>query len=237
MPSKFPVVPDIGLKVHKTVPAEVDAFGRHWVYEAQNQSAANIARSCLMYYKAMWTAFIPPINKEDVVLDIGAHMGFFCIPVSSQVKQVIAYEPAPANYTLLRRNIKRNRVTNISAFNMAVGDTDGTVTLNLGVQGTTGHSVARRKRGGVSIPIGCVSIHRVIEEYNPTVLKMDAEGIEWDILTDSIVSMFDNIRIMIVEMHDVKHHNLAAVVFWLSKHGFATEQRSDNWFTRITAYK
>lgn len=48
------------------------------------------------------------IEPHDVVVDIGAHIGAFCILASSKGAAVIAYEPLQRNYALLCENVEMN---------------------------------------------------------------------------------------------------------------------------------
>jgi len=61
------------------------------------------------------------LNDSDVVLDIGAHAGFFAISASLLgSKKVYCYEPLPQNYEVLLKNTEhlsdRIKTSNISVF-------------------------------------------------------------------------------------------------------------------------
>lgn len=238
MAHKFPIVEDIGLKVHKTFLTSFKAFDLEWKFSVRSQSEANIAKSCLTYYKSMWDGVLcEPVNKRDIIVDVGAHVGFFAIPIGHLVKRVIAFEPAPANFTLLERNAKRNKV-NVYMQECAVGADDGVTTLHLGVQGTTGHSTTSVKRGGVSKRVLSRKIEDVISDYNPSVLKLDCEGSEWDILATRFPAhLWKNVRLIVSEMHKVKQHDLSAIVKNLKMDGFKVKTKSNSWFTKLIAYK
>jgi FkbM family methyltransferase len=64
--------------------------------------------------------FIP---KEDIVVDIGAHIGLYTIIASKRVGlngKVIAIEADPCNFDILKRNIQLNKLTNVIALNYVV---------------------------------------------------------------------------------------------------------------------
>jgi FkbM family methyltransferase len=232
----YPIVPDIGLVVHKTFEVQHTYFDRLWYFKVRSQSEANIARSCLTYYRAMWDGKLcPALSQQDVVVDIGAHVGFFAIPVASQVGVLIAYEPAPANYKLLRANARRNQAHNLVASPQAVAGTAGLVQLSLGVQGTTGHSIVARKRGGVSIQVEAVDLSQIVKLYKPTVLKLDCEGAEWGILTEP--ELLGGIRLLIAELHKVSAVRLKGMRAVLRHTGFKVIVQSNSWFSKLTAYK
>ena len=56
MAHKYKIISDIGLVVHDTFETSFTAFGKLWKFRVRSQSEANIARSCLAYYKPMWDA-------------------------------------------------------------------------------------------------------------------------------------------------------------------------------------
>jgi FkbM family methyltransferase len=67
-----------------------------------------------------------------VVLDIGANIGYHSLVASRLVGPtglVLAVEPEPHNFRLLRRNIIANRLTNVHVANVAIGAEPGTAQL------------------------------------------------------------------------------------------------------------
>jgi len=73
------------------------------------------------------------IKCDDVVIDAGAHIGLYSLEASRRAiyGKVIAVEPSPINYALLKINIKINNCRNIIPVNIALGDTTGNVILML----------------------------------------------------------------------------------------------------------
>ena len=62
------------------------------------------------------------INNDDVVLDIGAHIGLFSLFASQFCKngKIFCFEPIKENYEELLKNIEINNIQNIIPFNNAV---------------------------------------------------------------------------------------------------------------------
>lgn len=80
---KYPVIKDIGLVVHDTFEISFEYFDQEWKFEVRSLSEANIAKGCLTYYKPMWDGEkTDVIGIHDTIIDIGAHVGFFCNPIS-----------------------------------------------------------------------------------------------------------------------------------------------------------
>lgn len=73
------------------------------------------------------------IKEGDIVVDVGANIGYFAVVASSIVGRgrIYCFEPAPSNCRLIRKNIEVNRISNVTLENQAVSDRKGTVKLYL----------------------------------------------------------------------------------------------------------
>ena len=65
------------------------------------------------------------IDYDDIVIDVGAHIGFHTIHCAKKCKLVIALEPEPQNFYLLKENIKLNNLNNVIVLPIAASDNDG----------------------------------------------------------------------------------------------------------------
>jgi hypothetical protein len=76
-----------------------------------------------VYIKRTYEKFFSP-QKEEIVIDGGAHIGLFTIKASKVVGNnglVIAVEPEPENFNLLCRNLKINSLVNVIPLKAALG--------------------------------------------------------------------------------------------------------------------
>ena len=73
------------------------------------------------------------INRNDVVIDIGAHIGLFSLLVSQYCKtgKIFSFEPMRENFDLLVSNLELNRIENVFPFNVAVSKNSGKLNLFL----------------------------------------------------------------------------------------------------------
>jgi len=66
------------------------------------------------------------VEDADVVIDAGAHVGYYCLQALSLRKHVIAFEPMPLNAKTLLKNISINRWgDNAEVFQLALADKPG----------------------------------------------------------------------------------------------------------------
>lgn len=70
-------------------------------------------------------------DPSRVILEVGANIGMSTIPLAKKTGlRVLAVEPIPANYELLRRNVQQNGLANrVMLANVAISDRPGTVTM------------------------------------------------------------------------------------------------------------
>jgi len=72
------------------------------------------------------------VKERDVVVDIGANIGYFTTLLANIVGpqgKVYAFEPDPRNFLLLQRTIERNKYTQVIAEQKAVSNRPGELTL------------------------------------------------------------------------------------------------------------
>ena len=67
------------------------------------------------------------LRDGSLFIDIGAHYGYYSLVAGTRYlnNRVIAFEPSPQNYEILKKNIERNGLNNVKLYNMAVSDRDG----------------------------------------------------------------------------------------------------------------
>lgn len=69
--------------------------------------------------------FLRWVRKGDVVVDVGANIGYFTLLAAKKVGKkgrIFAFEPEPQSYSLLKSNITLNSLQNVVAENFALGD-------------------------------------------------------------------------------------------------------------------
>lgn len=142
-----------------------------------------------------------PINREDVVLDLGMHIGVFAVYVSKVAGMVIGVEPDLENYGIACMNLEENGCTNNHLYRAAVvGDerTEAPFWLNR-KRGKDGHSLIE-KRGRERVMVPCVNISDLISQHKPTKIKMDIEGAEVEVMRGLDLSGVEHI---VIEYHRV----------------------------------
>jgi FkbM family methyltransferase len=70
-------------------------------------------------------------TRSDVVLDVGAFVGFFTVlaGLANRDGRVFAFEPMPGSFERARRHLELNRLDNVELVQAAVSETDGEADL------------------------------------------------------------------------------------------------------------
>jgi len=66
---------------------------------------------------------------ERVFIDVGANIGIYTTSLSPCFKAVLAFEPHPFSSQLLGLNVELNNISNVTLFQCALSDRDGTANL------------------------------------------------------------------------------------------------------------
>ena len=117
------------------------------------------------------------LRDNETYIDIGAYRGdtvdTFLKYSGGTYKEIICAEPDSKTYLKLIEHCKN--LNNFKAFNAAVTDTDGVVGFS-NVHG-------RQSSVGGDKPTNSVSLNTLCENAEPTYIKVDSEGCEYDILS------------------------------------------------------
>jgi FkbM family methyltransferase len=149
------------------------------------------------------------IENGWTVVDVGAGLGDFAIFEGSRhpASRVLACEPFPQSFDLMRENISLNGVRNVTALPVAIGATCGTQTL-----ATTGQAVQHTTTGSTlqgaassTLEVECLSLDEFFRLHGIgccDFLKMDCEGGEYEILLGAGRATLQRINHISLEYHD-----------------------------------
>lgn len=120
------------------------------------------------------------VEKGDVVMDVGAHVGAFSYYIADrEPSRIIAFEPSKVRFETLKKNLSNFDATLI---NKAIGDFNGTIPDGL-------------EFDTMVEDFNSMTFDRVIEKLDLQkidFLKLDCEGGEYDIFTDKNFNWIKN---------------------------------------------
>jgi len=115
------------------------------------------------------------VNEKSTVVDIGAHIGTFALPITKGVEKVMAFEPSIRAFNLLVRNAEENGVP-LSAFCTALGSKKGSGTIFVRNASNAGANTLIITGG--DIPVTTLDDEVAHADF----IKMDVEGMELEVL-------------------------------------------------------
>ena len=143
------------------------------------------------------------INKNDIIIDVGAHIGLFSLLASKScfAGKIFSYEPINENFEMLMQNIKSNKLKNIVPFNLAVSKNTSNVKLFLD-KDESAHSIFQKNTSYVTVE--SISLQKIFDDNDINfckILKLDCEGAEYEIIDSLPDKYFEKIQNMIIEYH------------------------------------
>lgn len=115
-------------------------------------------------------------------LDIGAHVGYFSIiagRIVGPLGLVLAFEPEPRNFELLRANAWQNGLTNVACFPWAVSDTTGFTELHVSERNTGDNRIFAGGEDRPTTTVHSVALDSLTVLRPPLdVVKIDVQGAE-----------------------------------------------------------
>jgi len=165
------------------------------------------------------------LSEEDVVLDIGANIGYYVLIESDLCKKVYAVEPVQRNIKYLKKNIELNRKENVEVYEIALGDVKGRKPMNISPRSNL-HSF---------YPIDDVLKKEYIKmdtvdnflkhKESPTFMRMDVEGYEIYILRGARKTLKKIQRVFIeIHSHIMTDEETKEVIDILKEEGFCPEK-------------
>jgi len=148
---------------------------------------------------------LPPVKSTDTIVDIGAHIGTFTIKTALQANagRVYSFELVPDNFSLLLENIELNKLTNVTAINMAVSNHNGEVSVHINPKNTLASSLASMPtETSIETRINTTTLSDIISLHKLdciNFLKIDCEGAEYDILFNASNAVLSKIKNLCVE--------------------------------------
>jgi FkbM family methyltransferase len=159
------------------------------------------------------------IEDKPCVIDIGANIGAWVIWLAEQRPHVhgIAFEPDGEAASYLRRNLELNGLADrIDVQEVAISGQTGTARLFQARPGE-GTSSLRPKSHAATFEretvVPTLSLDDAIADFDAEVslVKMDCEGAEYDIVNASSLEAWNRIRRVVVEYHPAEPTKLNAL--------------------------
>lgn len=176
------------------------------------------------------------LRPGDLVVDIGAHVGTFSVPLLHRHPgvRVLAFEPDPQNAADLARNAALNGIDESALIieQRAVTDHEGKAVFARGGSSTTGALLdvgffkTRNTSSEDGLECETTTLSAIFDRYEIDrcrLLKVDCEGSEYGIFASVPEELLAKVDQLIVEVHPARDGNPAQLLEWFEERGFLVE--------------
>jgi FkbM family methyltransferase len=162
------------------------------------------------------------LKDARLFIDVGAHVGYYTLLASKIAKEVIALEPDPFNYKLLRINLRINGISNVYALNIAASNYTGTGIYASYIKNTGKLLTQKSNRDNnmSRIKIKVVKLDDLLLKIGkiPDVIKIDVEGSEIQVLEGLQETLRKGVKCLMIEVHS--EENKIKAIYLLKKLGY-----------------
>jgi len=159
--------------------------------------------------QAILEAFVDDVRPDDVVWDVGANLGVFATLAADRGADVIALEPHPPTARRCLENTELSAATDrVTVLPLALGATEGASVLavereEVGTQTPTVVDGIERSTLSADRLVRRLPGDRMVEcgAPAPSVVKIDVEGAELDVLAGLSNTLAEDVRLVYVEAH------------------------------------
>jgi FkbM family methyltransferase len=174
------------------------------------------------------------INEKDIVVDIGAHKGYFSVFAAKRAKKgnVYAFEPTEKNFAFLEKNIKLNHCKNIHPYKLGIAAKRSERKIYEFQDQAGGISLIKEWFGESdrvkTFKIKCITMDDIftkckIDKIN--FLKLDCEGSEHEILLNTSAKTMEKIEKIGMEYHEIGNLTADKLIEFLQKNGFTVKRK------------
>ncbi|MFP4403805.1 MAG: FkbM family methyltransferase [Candidatus Woesearchaeota archaeon] len=145
-------------------------------------------------------------KKEMIIIDVGAHIGFFTLYAKRLFPNstIYSFEPDKQNFSYLNKNLNLNKIKGVKSFNLAVSNSDNKIDFYLS-EHNVGHSTHKTK-DSKKISIDSISFTSIIKENKINwvdILKVDIEGGEYDLFYNLNKNVLKKVNLILLEWHNL----------------------------------
>jgi FkbM family methyltransferase len=145
------------------------------------------------------------LHEGSIFVDVGANVGGYSVRACKIGARVIAVEPDPDNYHVLKLNLEHNQCTSVNVLNIAAGMREEVRELYEDNRGApAGFSLLQAKGSGkikcsVKVKPLDVTIPQLLNNERVDLLKIDVEGVEPEVIKGAL-DLLKRTRYVIVEV-------------------------------------
>ena len=162
-------------------------FGKHVFNYLPDDKFVGQRVALEKYEPYLTELMLSKIKTGDVVLDIGANIGYDTVLFADKVGKkgkIIAIEPDPVNFEILQKNIKENKLKNVVVVQAAIGSENKKMEIYESDENYGDHRMWKEK-GRKSVEVFCRKLDDLLKELDYQkidFIKIDVQGFEAEVI-------------------------------------------------------
>lgn len=187
--------------------------------------------------KAIKEELIPRFQPNTTFLDCGSFIGTHTCTMakSNPTGDVHSFEMMPYHHELLLTNVKNNNLKNVTVHHCALSNKNGTLPLpdrDYDIPDNYGHTKVNHPSG--SDLIKCSTLDSFDFKKRVSVIKIDVENHEIEVLEGALNTISMHRPFMMVEVHECKHEKFCNSKIWGKLRGLG--YRLQRYYENILLY-
>ena len=137
-------------------------------------------------------------EEGDIVMECGGHHGLTAVVIAKWIGDggyLYSFEPNPDNVSIMEKNLEINQIKNVKIIPNAVGSADGTILVSN--SSSNSYILKGKENNGIQVPV--VKLDDYID-LKPTVIKIDVEGFEIEVLKGA-KQLLKTLPKLVIELH------------------------------------
>lgn len=168
--------------------------------------------------------FTEVLKPDDIIFDIGAHIGLYTTLFSTITNNVYSFEPTSTYENLLLPNLEKNNIKNVNTYKLAFG-------LNKGIFNEKIYKIWGQSPFEDEYEFTTLDDFIDSTGIKPTFLKIDVDGFDYEVLLGGNNFFKQNSATICVEVNDglnTRGHNPSELIKYMTDLGYSVKNIFDN---------
>jgi FkbM family methyltransferase len=171
-----------------------------------------------------YARFARELHNPGLVVDAGAHWGLYTLTAAAAGHPVVAFEPSSSNADVLCRNVQLSGLTDLVTVERRALWSERTEIRFTNYEGPSwGRTMMSRASREAPTVVPAISLDELA--LTPSLLKVDVEGAEYEVLLGGERTLAEHRPCILLELHHDPDAAQAAggVLAWLRRRGYRVE--------------
>jgi FkbM family methyltransferase len=157
-------------------------YNKTYLFAKKGMTSATSAWYCGLYEFEEMSFLCDNLQCGDLFVDVGANVGSYSILAASKGAKVIAIEPIPSTFEILKKNIYLNNFNDsVDIFNIAISDKKEKLNFSNDLD-SQNHVLANDEHSSHVVTIIASRLDEILNGRVPKYMKIDVEGFETKVI-------------------------------------------------------